>query len=242
MRIEFSTRIDDLNMNVGNHEEAQTVTMDIEPRNVEAMGLAAGGKLIQDIYKDPYPATIWNHDAARIIHVHILDPVSCEKVTHIVPKPPPIEVQSYVNAGGQFYVVEEQVDNRVEGGDFGNVKSVSQMDSQIGVSTEEEFDPTKPKMCTFCKIRLCDCIVRPCNHQFCNVCIKSLEATGNLDLDLSRENWKCPICKKGVSHVAGFSAPMNLPGEEPMRTKVPVHVLEIKDGRTKFKSIQKTRI
>lgn len=35
---------------------------------------------------------------------------------------------------------------------------------------------------------------------------------------------------------------MNLPGEEPMRMKVPVHVLEIDDGRVRFSSIQKTRI
>jgi hypothetical protein len=45
-----------------------------------------------------------------------------------------------------------------------------------------------------------------------------------------------------VSHVAGFSAPMNLPGEEPLRIKVPVHVLKIEDGRVRFEGVQKTRI
>ncbi|CAN9310331.1 unnamed protein product [Alternaria alternata] len=127
-------------------------------RDVRAMGLAAGGKLIQDIYKDPYPTTLWNHAAARILHVHILDPVSCEKVTHIVPRPPPMDAKAYIEAFGQFFVVEEKVDERLDGGDFDHLKCVSQMDQQVGISTEPEFDPTKPKMCTTCELRLCDCM------------------------------------------------------------------------------------
>lgn len=115
-------------------------------------------RIVQDIYKDPYPPTTWNHAAARILHIHILDPVSCEKVTHIVPTPPNTDVKAYTEAGGQYFVVEEKVDERLDGGDFDNVKSVSQMDQHIGISTEPEFDPTKPKMCTTCELRLCDCM------------------------------------------------------------------------------------
>lgn len=92
--------------------------------------------------------------------MHILDPASCEKVTHIVPPPPPIDAMGYVGANMPFFVVEEQVDNRVEGGDFDNVASVSAMDKKIvGVATEEpEFDPSKPRMCKECETRLCDCM------------------------------------------------------------------------------------
>jgi hypothetical protein len=90
--------------------------------------------------------------------VHILDPVSCEKVTHVVPKPPATDVKGYTEAGGQFFVVEEKADARLDKGDFDNVKSVSQMDQHIGISTEPEFDPKKPKMCVVCELRLCDCM------------------------------------------------------------------------------------
>lgn len=114
--------------------------------------------LVQDIYKDTNPATTWNHAAARILNVHILDPVSCEKVTHIVPRPPTTDARSYAAAGGKFFVVEEKVNERLDGGDFDNVKSISQMDQFVGVTTEPELDPTKPKMCTTCEIRLCDCM------------------------------------------------------------------------------------
>jgi hypothetical protein len=88
----------------------------------------------------------------------MLDPESCEKVTHIVPHPPPKDVKNYVETGGQFYVIEEKVDERLDGGDFDNVKSVSQMDKHVGITTEPEFDPKKPKMCAKCEKRLCDCM------------------------------------------------------------------------------------
>lgn len=114
--------------------------------------------LVQDIYRDNNSARIWNTEASRLVHVHILDPTSCENVTHIVPQPPPLSAEEYVEANMPFFVVEEQVENRVEAGDFGNVVSVSAMDKEKGVTTEPEFDPTKPRMCKECETRLCDCM------------------------------------------------------------------------------------
>jgi hypothetical protein len=84
--------------------------------------------------------------------------------------------------------------------------------------------------------------VRPCDHQFCNVCIKKLETDAAGDGLAAPKDWKCPTCKEPVAHVAGFSAPMNLPGEEPLKVKVPVHVLKVEDGRLRFRSVQTTRI
>ncbi|CAI9632777.1 unnamed protein product [Alternaria burnsii] len=153
---EFSSKTESLDYSSEDNTKRELEVNDA--RDISAMGLAAGGKLIQDIYKDPYPATLWNHSAARVLHVHILDPVSCEKVTHIVPRPPSMDAKAYTEASGQFFVVKEKVDERLDGGDFDNVKSVSQMDQQVGISTEPEFDPTKPKMCTTCELRLCDCM------------------------------------------------------------------------------------
>ena len=79
-------------------------------------------------------------------------------MTHIVPPPPPIDAMGYVEANMPFFVVEEQVDNRVDGGDFDNVISVSAMDKEKGVTVEPTFDPSKPKMCKECETRLCDCM------------------------------------------------------------------------------------
>lgn len=69
-----------------------------------------------------------------------------------------MDAKAYIEASGQFFVVEGGVDERLDGGDFDNVKSVSQMDQHVGVSTEPELDPKKPNMCTTCEIRPCDCM------------------------------------------------------------------------------------
>lgn len=141
-----------------NLSKSESRIMDIKTTNLAVMGLAAGGKLIQDIVKDVNPPNWWNTSQSRLINIHILDPKSCEQVTHIVPQPPPMDAKAYTDAGLPFYVVQEDVDNRLEEGDFENVNSVSAMDKKIGVTTEEEFDPMKPKMCTQCEKRLCDCM------------------------------------------------------------------------------------
>lgn len=69
-----------------------------------------------------------------------------------------MDAKAYTDAGIPFYVVQEDVDNRLEEGDFEDISSISAMDKQIGVTTEEEFDPMRPKMCTQCEMRLCDCM------------------------------------------------------------------------------------
>jgi hypothetical protein len=81
--------------------------------------------------------------------------------------------------------------------------------------------------------------VRPCNHQYCNVCIKRLEAQSGAG---APKEWKCPICSTTISRVAGFSAPMNLPGEEAFKVDVPVTMLKINDGRVAFDSIVEMRM
>lgn len=136
----------------------QDTIVNVKTTDIEAMGLAAGGKLVQDIARDTNGARDWNKQASRLINIHILDPSSWERVTHMVPPPPPMDAKAYTVAKLPFYVVQEDVDNRLDGGDFGNVLSVSEMDKKVGVTTEPEFDPSKPKMCKESSITLCDCM------------------------------------------------------------------------------------
>lgn len=121
---------------------------------------------MQDIYPDPKDSSIWNTAASKLVHIHILDPASCEAVTHIVPAPPPIDAETHAKQNHAFYVVEEQQDNRLGGGDFDNVKSVSAVDEERG-TTEQSLDPTKPTPCQ-CEIRLCDCVYVSCLPCSCN--------------------------------------------------------------------------
>ena len=62
--------------------------------------------------------------------------------------------------------------------------------------------------------------------------------------EVPRQQWLCPTegCGAAIARVAGFAAPMNLPGEEAFKVDVPVVILEVEDGRTRFKNIMKARV
>ncbi|KIW90986.1 uncharacterized protein Z519_08769 [Cladophialophora bantiana CBS 173.52] len=184
------------------------------------MGLAAGGKLVWLIYPrfsqfKTSIATVTQPKAARLVHAHILDPASSEAVTHIVPPRPPTDAIGYIKEDGSFFVVEEQPENRVEDGDFDNVKSVSGMDKDQAVEPESSLDPTQAAQCK-CGIRFCDC-------RFCNGCIREMDQSSLTRAFTSAEpqsrgKWVCASCKAAVTYVAGLSAPMNLSGEESSRS------------------------
>lgn len=125
------------------------------------MGIAAGGKLVQDIVQDTSPHYIWNKARARLLDIHIFHPSYFEAVTHVLAPKTPISTQEYLDAGIPFYAVEEDPDQRLDGPKvLAGVKSVSAMDSHVGVDdgTSADFDPLKPKRCASCAVRLCDCM------------------------------------------------------------------------------------
>lgn len=152
----YSISIPDNNSNdhQDNHEPRTPL---VNTRDMRAMGLAAGGKMIQDIVRDDNHTSTWNVSNATLMNVHIVDPATCEQVTHIVQEPP-IDAQAYIDADLPFFVIEENVENRLDKGDFEQVISVSEMDKKVGVTTEPNLDPNKPKMCEECSLRLCDCM------------------------------------------------------------------------------------
>lgn len=131
------------------------------PNTLQEMGIAAGGRLIQDIVRDTLPKGIWNTAKAKLIDIHILHPPDFEAITHIVPPSTPISAKEYIAAGLPFYALEEDTEQRLDGSSVLNgVKSVSAMDQHVGVldGSGTEFDPLKPRSCGACAIRLCDCM------------------------------------------------------------------------------------
>ncbi|KAF8248968.1 hypothetical protein K440DRAFT_660501 [Wilcoxina mikolae CBS 423.85] len=158
------------------------------PLRLEVMGIAAGGKLIQDLVADSKSRHAWNTSRTCLTNVHIFSPASFEAVTHIVPHDVPITAKDYADAGLPFFVVEEDPDNRIDGSE--TLNAVHSVESQTG------------------------------------------------------QRWRCPAasCEAEIVRVAGFSAPMNLPGEEAFKVDVPVVLLKVEDGRTRFQSVSKMRI
>lgn len=201
------------------------------------MGIAAGGKLIQDVHKDARGwdgEVSWARYLTKLVNIQIVDSADFEASTHIVPPPTPVSAKNYADAGLPFYLTGESKQDRLkESKILSAIKSVSGLDRKLGVGTsvDNDIDPAKPGKCCTCSTRLSDCVTRPCNHKFCSVCITAV----------AQKN-RCPSCKGTVKHVAGFSAPMNLPGEETYKVNVPVVMLEVKDGVTISSAMEEMRL
>lgn len=142
-------------------EPRRDPTQAYNPQRPQEMGIAAGGKLVQDIVRDTSPNYVWNKARAKLVDIHILHPSAFEAVTHVLAPKTPIATEEYLAAGIPFYAIEEDPDQRLDGSEeLAGVKSVSAMDSHVGVQdgSSTDFDPKKPKRCAKCAVRLCDCM------------------------------------------------------------------------------------
>ncbi|KAI9886853.1 MAG: hypothetical protein M1823_001352 [Watsoniomyces obsoletus] len=142
----------------GTFGRAKPKEKDPEIQSLREMGLAAGGRLIQDIYRDSNPPWIWNRSRSRMLNVHIFNSWTFEAITHIMAPPTPITAEHYTELGLPFFVIEEERDQRIDGGDaLKEVKSVSAMDKKVGLE-DAALNQVEPGICKGCSIRLTDCM------------------------------------------------------------------------------------
>jgi hypothetical protein len=67
--------------------------------SLEPKGMAAGGKIKQKIYKDPFPKGSWDLDAAQRVYVSIFDASNWAAITGEQPPNPPPTAKDYAKAG-----------------------------------------------------------------------------------------------------------------------------------------------
>ncbi|KAI1755715.1 hypothetical protein F4782DRAFT_486668 [Xylaria castorea] len=109
------------------------------------MGVAAGGKIDQVIYKDDNDPSIWATTSTITIPVHILTTAMFHDVTGREPPPCPISAATYAEAGLPFFDLPEKPSGI--SGAFDGVKSVNEMNVDRGVASGTE--PTvKPRVVT----------------------------------------------------------------------------------------------
>lgn len=132
--------------------------------SLRTMGIAAGGKLIQDVYKDARGwdgEVSWARYLTKLVNIQIVDSADFEASTHIVPPPTPVSAKNYADAGLPFYLTGESKQDRLkESKILSAIKSVSGLDRKLGVGTsvDNDIDPAKPGKCCTCSTRLSDCV------------------------------------------------------------------------------------
>ncbi len=106
---------------------------------VSEMGLAAGGKMKQKIYEDPYGASTWAKDTFGRVYIHIVNSEMYRQITGKEPPPTPISAKTYSMYGLPWFDLYDQEKSNVEASpELAGIKSIKKLDHQEGASTQED--------------------------------------------------------------------------------------------------------
>ncbi len=94
----------------------------------ESMGLGAGGKMRQEIYRDRNPLTAWDQTQTRRCFVHLCNSMVWRQVTGTNPPNPPLTSEEYKQAGIPWFDYYRDDQKALKGSKrLAGVKSVAQL-------------------------------------------------------------------------------------------------------------------
>ena len=109
------------------------------------MGLAAGGRMKQKIYPDPYGVDTWDRGERTRCFVHIVNSELWREITGEDPPKTPVTAKSYAKAGLPWFdLYDEHVPTVSPTATLKAVKSVKAMDAQTFGAPLQDDDPITP--------------------------------------------------------------------------------------------------
>jgi hypothetical protein len=92
------------------------------------MGLAAGGRMRQQVYPDPYGIDTWDQDSYGRVFVHIVNSREWTRITGEPLPSTPVDVHSYISAGLPWFdLYDDHLGDIEPSGALANVKSVDEV-------------------------------------------------------------------------------------------------------------------
>jgi len=92
------------------------------------MGLAAGGRMRQQLYPDPHGIDTWDQDNYGRVFVHIVNSREWTRITGEPLPSTPVDVQSYINAGLPWFdLYDDHLGDIEPSGALAKVKSVDEV-------------------------------------------------------------------------------------------------------------------
>lgn len=95
----------------------------------ESMGMAAGGRIHQEIYEDEFGIDVWDRDAASRCFVHIANSTAYERMTGRPPPSTPITEQEYHRQGIPWFMHYAENAKALGGGQFDLLEDVRHVSS-----------------------------------------------------------------------------------------------------------------
>ncbi len=114
-----------------------------------AMGLAAGGRMEQKIYPDPYGIDTWDQSSRHRVFVHIVNSELWREITGEEPPSTPVTAKSYAQAKMPWFALyDEHADTITPTSTLATVKSVKQIDetkSTLPLQDDQSVAPSYVK-------------------------------------------------------------------------------------------------
>ena len=105
------------------------------------MGMAAGGKMRQEIYRDPRPLEHYDQEAGVRCFVHLCNAMRWREITGTLPPHPPLTANEYRRHGLPWFDHYRSDLEALAGGEgFAGVKSLSQWEQQQVSQSSEKSD------------------------------------------------------------------------------------------------------
>jgi hypothetical protein len=106
------------------------------------MGLAAGGRMRQQIYPDDYGRETWDPEQTGRVYVHIVNSLLYKKITGEEPPPSPIDAATYTACGYPWFdLYDEDKGDIAPTPELAGVKSVSEKDAEQGLPSGQDSTP-----------------------------------------------------------------------------------------------------
>ncbi|KIM75941.1 hypothetical protein PILCRDRAFT_826774 [Piloderma croceum F 1598] len=171
----------------------------ILPLDEPRMGVAAGGRISQKIYKDINLTKCYDNENPERLWVHTVTSTAWEMITGVVPPLSPIVPGTYkAYRYPWFCLYDEKMPALPSTGRFNNIRSVRQHDDSSLAPYDPMLDPKSPPPCSLHQGSLSSCVNRPCGHNACESCLEKSLINGS----------KCPSCNQLISTFIGFKKPL----------------------------------
>lgn len=113
----------------------------------EEMGLAPGGVMRQEIYRDPYGIDAWNTSARSRCFVHIVNSRDYVQLTGEAPPTKPPSAQDYTDAGLPWFdYFDKELQALAGAAQLAGLHSVGAMLAQTGKAPLPGNEPVQPKV------------------------------------------------------------------------------------------------
>lgn len=109
------------------------------PAGGTEMGLAAGGKMRQEIYADPHGVEVWDQSSYARVFVHLCNSLMWREITGEAPPETPVTAKEYEAHGFPWFELYDEGAVGVDASEvLAGVKSVKEMDEAKGFGSQQD--------------------------------------------------------------------------------------------------------